>query len=50
MVGTNQTILKAPLARAGGTQVVLTMEPAFAVGGGAASHPRSVAGDIGKEF
>jgi hypothetical protein len=50
VVGTNQTILKASLARADGTQVVLTMELAHAVGGGAAGHPRTVAGDIGKEL
>jgi len=50
VVGKNQTIFRASLASARGTRVVLTMELALAVGGGAAGHPRSVAGDIGKEL
>jgi hypothetical protein len=50
VVGTNQTIFRASLAHACGTRVVLTMELAYAVGGVAAGHPRSAAGDIGKEL
>jgi hypothetical protein len=50
VVGTNQTIFMASLANACGTRVALTMGLAYAVGGVAAGHPRSVAGDIGKEL
>jgi hypothetical protein len=50
VVGNDQTIFRASLANALGTRVVFRMEFAFAVGGGAAGRPRSVAGDIGKEL
>jgi len=50
VVGNNQTLFKAPLARAFGTRDVFMMVHAYAAGGDAGRHPRSVAGDIGKEL